>query len=139
MSWAPGVGLPKPGRHASTSQAQIHKIESTLSLLPTIPRQLVLDFAEPQAPLSVTLDALGLAKKSHSGKHPSRFGSHPACWARTEEDVVPVKVVKRVDGNKTSTDGFDPDANYQMVPLGSTREMFVESGEFRAYVPIFTS
>ncbi len=49
---------------------------------------------------------------------------------------MPVKIVKRVDGNKKPTDGFDPDANYQMVPLGSTREMFVESGEFRAELAV---
>lgn len=52
---------------------------------------------------------------------------------------MPVKVVKRVDGNKIPTDGFDPDANYQMVPLGSTREMFVETGEFRAELSVVAS
>lgn len=49
---------------------------------------------------------------------------------------MPVKVVKRVDDLRKPTDGFDPQFNYQMVPLGSTREMTVESGEFRAELAV---
>lgn len=45
---------------------------------------------------------------------------------------MPVKVVKRIDNLDNPTDGFDPEFTYQMVPFGSTREMTVETGEFRA-------
>jgi hypothetical protein len=44
---------------------------------------------------------------------------------------VPV-LVKPLANINSPTDGFDPEARYQMIPSGATREMAVKTGDFKA-------
>lgn len=41
-------------------------------------------------------------------------------------------IIKPVGNIDNPTDGFDPEAPYQMIPLGQTREMEVQTGDFKA-------
>ena len=41
-------------------------------------------------------------------------------------------IIKPVANIDNPTDGFDPEISYQMIPLGKSREMELQTGDFKA-------